>query len=139
MSVSLGLVPDEIIQHILEYTPPEDTLRHFQLASRRCCRIANEPTLWRYYCIGSFEYWSPRHNIGEKLRSKDKNIDWKSLFISRKRVNRHAAKLLDDVLATRARRYQRIEQICKLEYDVKDFLLQQSRVGDDAEDVLARR
>ncbi|KAJ2904643.1 uncharacterized protein MKZ38_007479 [Zalerion maritima] len=139
MSNSLNVFPDEIIQHILEYLPPENTLRCFQLVSRRSCRIANEPTLWKHYCRTSFKYWRPDHGIPQKIQVKEANVDWKSIFIERKRTNHSVAKILDGILSTKVRRNQRIGYICQQGYDAKDFLLQQCRVDDDAEDALARR
>jgi F-box protein 21 len=46
---------------------------------------------------------------------------------------------LDGVIATKLGQLKRMQGICEMGYDVKDYLLEQCHVDDDAEDVLARR
>jgi F-box protein 21 len=139
MRSSLDDFPDEIIRHILLYIPPEDTLCHFQLLSQRCHHLANEPLLWRWHCKNSFRYWNPEHKLEEKLRALASSVDWRGLWITRKRRNNRAARLLDGVISTKVGQIRRMEGICELGFDVKDYLLEQCRVGESAEDVLARR
>lgn len=136
---SLNCLPDEIIHHILTYVSPEDNLSSVQLVSRRLNHVANETLLWRYHCQTSFSFWHPDHRFQDKLASTPSHVEWKKLWIERTRNNATAARLLDDALATKVGRYGRIQQICLLGYDVKDFLLEQCRVDESAEDVLARR
>ncbi len=136
---SLESLPDELVQHILQYVAPEDALRSFSLLSRRLHRIAQEPLLWRFYCRSSFKYWNSDHQFQEKLRGPVYRVNWKRLFLLRLCRNAHATLLLDAIVESRVSRLQRIEQICHYGYDAKDFLLTQCRVDDSAEDVLARR
>ncbi|KAI5466479.1 Transglutaminase-like superfamily-domain-containing protein [Mariannaea sp. PMI_226] len=137
--MSLDQIPDEIIHHLLYYVSPEDTLANFQPVSRRLKLIASEPLLWRYYCRHAFKYWNPDHDLQGKLRGKASDVDWKSLYLLRKRQNGRVSRLLDLILETKVHRLKRIEQIVRLGYDAKDFLLEQCQVDDSSEDILARR
>lgn len=139
MPTSLEDIPDEIIRHILLYLPPGDALESFQLLSRRLHVLANEPLLWRWHCRNSFRYWHPDHKFREKLCARASSVDWKGLWITRKRNNKRIARWLDGVISTKVGQLRRLKQICELGYDAKDYLLEQCQVDDSAEDVLARR
>ncbi|KAL2139854.1 hypothetical protein VTI28DRAFT_4617 [Corynascus sepedonium] len=139
MRSSLEDIPDEIIRHILLYLPPEHTLESFQLISRRYHHLVNEPLLWRWHCQHSFRFWSPEHRLQEKLKALASSVDWKGLWITRKRGNNKAARLLNGVIATKVGQLRRLQGICELGYDVKDYLLEQCHVDESSEDFLARR
>ncbi|KAF5003396.1 hypothetical protein FDECE_10053 [Fusarium decemcellulare] len=132
-------VPDEIIQHLLYYIPPEDNLSSFQLLSHRLRRLANEPLLWRYHCQSNFRFWHPEHNFQRRLKGRASQTPWKDLFIVRKCRNAQLDRLLDEILATRVGRVRRFEKVCNFGYDAKDFLLEQCNTANSADDVLARR
>ena len=137
MRSSLEDIPDEIIRHILLYLPPEDTLSVFQLLSRRYYHLANEALLWRWHCRRSFRFWNPEHRLSEKLTVLASSVDWRGLWITRKRRNLKAARLLGGIIATKLGQLRRMQGICEMGYDVKDYLLEQCQA--DTEDVLARR
>ncbi|RSL67108.1 hypothetical protein CEP53_003135 [Fusarium sp. AF-6] len=137
--MSFSEVPDEIIQHLLYYVSPEDTLTNFQLISHRLRRLANEPLLWRYHCQSSFKFWHPEHRFHQRLRDRAPETPWKKLFIIRKCRNAQISRLLDEILATKVGRLRRFEEVCKLGYDAKDFLLEQCNADDSIDDHLARR
>ena len=139
MRDSLDYIPDEIIRHILLYLPPEDTLERFQFLSRRCYVLSNEPLLWRWHCRTSFRFWNPEHRIAEHLPLLASSVEWKRIWLTRKRKNTKAAQLLDGVIASKFGRLKRMRGICEMGLDVKDYLLEQCHVGDTVEDVLARR
>lgn len=136
---SLDDVPDEIIRQILDFVSPDNNLACVQLLSKRFNHLANEPLLWRYHCRTSFHYWHSDHRFREKLEQKAPEVDWKALWTTRKRANVRIANLLDGILSTKVGRLKKLEQICLLGYDAKDFLLEQCHADDCAEDVLARR
>lgn len=136
---SLDQIPDEIIHHILTFVSPEDNLLCVQLLSRRLNTLANEPLLWRQHCQTSFAHWDPSHDLPAKLGAKVSDVDWKGLFLLRKARNARISNLFDGILATKFGRVKKFEQICRLGYDAKDFLLEQCRTIDSADDVLARR
>lgn len=139
MGSSLEDIPDEIIRHILLYLPPDDTLESFQFLSRRYHHLANESLLWRWHCRNSFRFWNHEHKLAEKLAALASSTDWKALWVARKRRNTKAARLLDGVIATKRGQLRRLQGICEMGYDVKDYLLEQCHVDDAAEDALARR
>ncbi|KAF7542818.1 hypothetical protein G7Z17_g11247 [Cylindrodendrum hubeiense] len=135
----LDQVPDEIIHHLLYYVSPEDNLASFQLLSHRLNRLADEPLLWKYYCQRTFRFWNPEHGFHRRLKQRASEVDWKRLFILRNTRNARVSHLLDDILATKVGRLMKFEQICRLGYDAKDFLLDQCHTEESVEDVLARR
>ncbi|KAL2752215.1 hypothetical protein ACRALDRAFT_1066266 [Sodiomyces alcalophilus JCM 7366] len=135
----LDQIPDEIIHHILTFVSPEDNLLRVQLLSRRLNALANEPLLWRQHCRTSFAHWDPSHDLPGKLGAPVSDVDWKALFLLRKARNVHVANLFDSILATKFGRMEKFEQICRLGYDARDFLLEQCHTIDSADDVLARR
>ncbi|KAJ4291565.1 hypothetical protein N0V88_006163 [Collariella sp. IMI 366227] len=132
-------LPDEIVRHILLYLPPLDTLRSFQLLSRRFHHVANEPLLWRLHCRASFHHWNPEHEFDEKLTVLASSVDWRGLWTTRKKRNNRAARLLDSIISSKTRQLRKLQELCELGHDVKDFLLEQCHADESVEDVLARR
>ncbi|QPG93812.1 hypothetical protein C2857_002781 [Epichloe festucae Fl1] len=137
--MSLDQAPDEIIQQLLYHVSPEDNLRCFQLLGHRFHRLASQGLLWRHHCRTRFRYWSPEHGFHEKLHQAVASVKWKRLFLLREHRNRLVSKLFDEVLASKVGRLKRMEHICRLGYDAKDFLLDQCHTHESASDVLARR
>ncbi|EFY94189.2 F-box domain-containing protein [Metarhizium robertsii ARSEF 23] len=109
-----------------------------QLLCHRCYRLANDGLLWRYHCRSTFRYWRPDHSFGEKLQATVASVDWKYLFLLRTRSNHIVSQLLDGIVETKVGRFKKIEKICRLGYDAKDFLLVQCHIHESASDVLAR-
>ncbi|PTD04890.1 hypothetical protein FCULG_00001823 [Fusarium culmorum] len=137
--MSLLQIPDEIIQHLLYYIPPEDNLSSFQFLSHRLRHLANESLLWRYHCQSSFTFWNPEHNFYRRLKGRASSTPWKKIFLIRKSRNAQVERLLVEILETKVGRLKRFEKVCKFGYDAKDFLLEQCNADETAEDVLARR
>ncbi|KAL0939469.1 F-box domain-containing protein [Colletotrichum truncatum] len=137
--LSLDQVPDEILLQILYYISPEDNLLSFHPLSRRLHHLANEPILWRYYCLQSFKFWHPDHRFGEQLQKPVSEVLWKRLFLSRKRRNTKVSNLFSGILATKHGRVKKFEEICLLGLDAKDFLLTQAQTSETVDDVLSRR
>ncbi|KAI9871733.1 MAG: hypothetical protein M1830_002521 [Pleopsidium flavum] len=136
--LSITGLPDEIIQQILYYVPPA-SIPSLQQASKRFSDLTDEPLLWRYYCSTRFKYWSPEHDIKQKFGGYVTDVDWKKLYEHRCAVDRTTRRIIDSILASQMGRIEKFERIAELGYDAKDTLIQQYRVGDDAEDALARR
>ena len=136
---SLDVFPEEVIRVILQFVSPEDNLASIQPLSHRFHLIANEPLLWRSYCCRSWQYWHHDHMFREKLAMRATSVDWKGLWIARRRTQAEVSQLFDDMLSTRVGQLQRLKQICLKGYDAKDFLLEQCCTNEHAEDVLARR
>jgi len=136
---SLDAFADEIIRHILTFVSPEDALGSIQLLSHRFHALSNEPLLWKYYCQNSFVYWHPDHGFHEKLTARASSVEWKKLWLERKRGNADVARLLNGILTTKVGQLKKLQKICQLGYDAKDYLLEQCHCHGSAEDVLARR
>jgi F-box protein 21 len=136
---STEYLPDEILQLILYYVSPDDTLLNFQRVSRRFARVSCEPLLWRYHCLHGFKYWDSKHSIQQKLSASATNVDWKKLYLYRRHVDTQTTSALDGILAGQIRRIEKYESISQFGYDAKDSLLRHCRTRDDADDVLARR
>ncbi|KAK4146630.1 uncharacterized protein C8A04DRAFT_34824 [Dichotomopilus funicola] len=139
MRSSLEDIPDEIIRHILLYVSPEHTLLSIHRVSRRHHQLASEPLLWRFHCLTSFRFWHPEHGLEEKLKALASSVDWKGLWKIRKSRNQRAAELLDGIIATKFTQLKRMQALCEMGYDVKDYLLTQCHASYDMDDVLARR
>ncbi|KAK4171708.1 hypothetical protein QBC36DRAFT_382362 [Triangularia setosa] len=135
----LSNFPDEIIRHVLHFVSAEDNLYNFQLASRRLHNIANEPLLWRTYCLRYFNFWDPRHEIEKKLKARASSVGWKDLWLKRRRINFKVERLLDGIVKTTRRQARRIATICELGLDVKDYLLGQRYIDASDDYVLARK
>jgi F-box protein 21 len=134
----LDTLPDDVVHQLLYYVPPDDTLHAFQLTCRRFARLSNEPLLWRFHCR-NFKYWNSAHEISTKFRAPAAGVDWKLLFIRRSADNLKASRLFEEILTTTHRRWHRFEQVARLGYDAKEFLLKQCNAGAHLEDVLSRR
>lgn len=137
--MTLDALPDEIIQHLLLFVPPSDTLENLQYVSRRFRRLVDEPLVWRYHCVTRFKYWHPSHRFHEKLRQPVQQVDWKELFNLRKIQNSAIAVELNGIIRTKTKRFKRYGLIGQYGYDAKDFLLEQLHVDICSGDGLARR
>lgn len=136
-ATSLASVPNEIIQQILLYIPPSSAPA-IQQVSRRFNDLI-QPILWRYHCRTQFRYWDRKHNIQEKFADEVAKVDWKKVFATRHSVDRATSHAIDAILSCQVGRVEKFQSIVRFGYDAKDTLLRHLNVGDDAEDVLARR
>ena len=66
-------------------------------------------------------------------------VDWKKIFTQRHGIARSISRNIDSILSSQSGRIEKAEKIMGHGYDAKDTLLRHLNVGDDAEDVLARR
>lgn len=131
---------DELLLHIFADIPPEDNLKSLQLVCRKFHAVANDQTIWKRHCITSFKFWHEQHSFHEKVANpKPDAVDWKELWLRRRRTNAHLEILFQGILDTKVGRLERFRTICDYGYDAKDFLLEQGGTDDSMEDVLARR
>jgi len=130
---------DELLLDIFSYVPPEDNLRSVQLVCKKFYTVANDQTIWRRNCDVSFNYWRDEQWFLEKFNQEGADVDWKELWLKRRRTNAHIGRIFDAILETKIGRLERFREICEHGYDAKDFLLEQIETVDDAEDLLARR
>ncbi|KAK4497463.1 hypothetical protein PRZ48_011914 [Zasmidium cellare] len=132
-------LPDELLEAIVSYLPPTATLS-FGTTSRRANKITYEPLVWRRHCRNTWRYWEKSHVLEERLELPPTRTKWRQLFNERRRIDREAQELFDQMLTTQQWRFERMEKIASWGYDVKDLLLQlRDATPDDAEDVLCRR
>ncbi len=138
-STTITQLPDEVLQHILVYCPPHDVLLNIQQLSRRFQRLTSEPLLLRHHCRVEFKYWDAKHQINQKFLGSVGEVDWRRLYIRRRKVDADTTKLLDSILECQTDRISRFKSISDFGYDAKDTLLRHCRTDGAAEDVLARR
>lgn len=136
---TLNALPDEVLQHVLFYLSPQDTVLNLQRVSKRFNRLGNEPLLWRYYCRVQFQYWDSKHRIRHKFLGSVGDVDWKTLYTHRKKVDTQISEILDSILEDQINRIKKFNSIGEFGYDAKDTLLRHCHTGETAEDVLARR
>ena len=137
--VSLDSLPDEVLQHILYYISPHEILANAQKVSRRFNRLGSEPLLWRHYCLVEYKYWDSKHRIRQKFTGSVGDVDWKTLFTHRKKIDKETTETLDSILAGQINRIQKFKAIAGFGYDAKDTLLRHCGASEEAEDSLARR
>lgn len=132
-------LPDELLEAIVFYLQPHDAVA-FATTCKQCNKITFEPLVWRQHCIRQWKYWHDQHSWSEKLRSPPAQTRWRHLYNERQRIDRDAAKLFDELLASQQHRYSRIEDIAACGDDVREMLIRmRDQTPDDTEDVLARR
>lgn len=66
-------------------------------------------------------------------------VNWKKIFSDRHSFDRSISHEIGSILSNQVGRIEKAENIIKYGYDAKDILLRNLKVGDSAEDVLARR
>jgi F-box protein 21 len=135
---SLSRLPDEVLHIILRFTPPWSALA-LERTSERFGNVVNEPLLWRFYCQTSFAFWDSRHEISSKFKCPASSVDWKRLYLSRRRIDVSTTETLNSILASQVGRIDKVHSIVEFGYDAKDTLLRHAHSGPDRDDYLARR
>jgi F-box protein 21 len=130
---------DEILLQIFADVPPEDNLQSLQLVCRKFYNVGSDQTIWKRNCITSFRYWKDSRRFQNLVAGDKADVDWKEMWLARRRTNTRIGNLFDGILATKVGRLHRFRDICQFGYDAKDFLLEQLGTPDEADDVLARR
>jgi F-box protein 21 len=130
---------EELQQHVLWYVSPADLLSSVQRVSKHLRRLASEPLLWRHLCREHFKYWDSKHRIRQKLSGNVGDVDWKALYVHRKRIESETANILDSIIGGQVNRIHKFKMIADFGYDAKDELLKHCRTSETTEDVLARR
>ena len=137
MAVVLSELPVEVLNQIISYLPPS-TVPTLQIVSRRFYNLP-QPLLWRDHCLSQFKHWNAEKDLEFKLSKGVVVTDWKKIFADRYTVDRSIARDVGGILASQRNRIEKAERIMGHGYDAKDMLLRSLNVGDEAEDVLARR
>lgn len=137
MSCSLNDLPNEVIQEILLHVPPI-CIPAFQQVSSKFNRLAGS-LVWRHHCQTQFKYWSPQHRMREKFSANVEEVDWKSIFAERYRIDCATSHAVDSILSSQVGRIEKAQLIVKYGYDAKDCLLRNLRSTQRTEDILARQ
>ena len=137
MAKSIGDLPTEIIQQILENVPPT-SIPAVQLVSRSFSIII-QPLLWRHYCQVKYRFWRADRDVEAKYADEVVKTDWKALYTERYRLDQEIDQELDSILSSQNGRIEKVERITALGYDSKDALLRHIHTPETADDVLARR
>ena len=131
-------LPDELLEAIAFYLPPAETLA-FGTTCKRGNKIAYEHLIWRAHCITGWRYWAQEHELEDKLERPPAQTQWRKLYNERRKTDKKALEIFDELLKTQQHRVQRMEEVSAMGYDVKDLLLKlRDETPEDAEDVLAR-
>jgi F-box protein 21 len=138
-SITLNHLPDEVLQQILFYCSPRDVLVNIQYTSRRFRILGHEPLLWRHHCRVGFKYWDSKHHIAQKFGGSAADVDWKTLYMHRRRIDKETTDYLDSILEGQTNRISKFKSIAEFGYDAKDTLLRHCRTVSTAHDVLARK
>lgn len=137
MAIKLNELPNEVIYQILLNLPPASAPK-VQQVSRQFNDLA-QPILWRSHCRTYFKYWSPEHEIQQKLSGIVAKVDWKKVFLERHIADRATTLHINSIISSQTNRISKSTKIVAYGYDAKDTLLRHLDVGDEAEDLLARR
>lgn len=137
MAVVLSELPVEVLHQIISYLPPF-TVPTLQTVSHKFNNLP-QPLLWRDHCLSQFKHWNAEQDVESKLSKGVVDTDWKKIFADRYSIDRSIARDVDGILASQRNRIEKAERIMGHGYDSKDMLLRNLNVGDEAEDVLARR
>ena len=137
--LTLNALPDEVLQQILIYLSPHDTIWNIQRVSKRLNRLGNGLLLWRYHCRVEFKYWDSKHQIKQKFLGSVGDVDWKLLYKDRIQVDKQTTASLNSILEGQTNRIEKYGTIGDFGYDVKDTLLRHCLTSEAADDVLARR
>jgi len=132
-------LPNEVIYQILQCLSPSD-VPSLELVSKGFRTLARQPVLWQHFCRSSFRYWDQRWDIDSRFKANAANVeDWKGIYSERHLIDRSTTHQIDSILSSQVGRIGKSAKIIGLGYDAKDTLIRHLGVGDDAEDVLARR
>ena len=99
----------------------------------------DSPVVWRHLCRTGYTIWAPHHNIASKYAGPLGDVDWRTLYMRRRRIDSETKRLIDHVVATQHKRIRCINEIAEFGGDAKETLLRECRCPDDADDMLARR
>lgn len=138
-SPAFAELPTEMLEAIFLHLDPNSLFALAQVNRLIKHLTTDSPVIWRHLCRTSFTTWAPHHHIAAKLAGPLSHVDWRTLYMRKRFIEREATRLLDHVVATQHKRIQCINEIADFGYDAKETLLRECATPDDAHDVLARR
>ncbi|CAE6532646.1 unnamed protein product, partial [Rhizoctonia solani] len=135
MSLTRLLLIPELVVHCLSHLPPSkynDTSVRTLLACTETCRSLGE-------IAKTDVLWEP-HYKARYLRGRDAEGEWYNRYVSHRKADIQAVKLLDDIISTPSKRDESIVQLVEmgdLAWDALDIQAV-SRVPPELEDIWAR-
>lgn len=136
---ALQYLPDELLEAVIFHLPADDTVA-FARTCKRGKQIALEHLVWRNHCLQGWRYWDARHDLKNKISDPPAQTKWRYMYNERRKNDKQALELFNDLLATQQNRIHRMEEISKLGDDATDLMMElRDQTPNDAEDVLARR
>lgn len=132
-------LPTEMLEAIFLHLDPTSLFTLAQVNRQMKHLTTDSPVIWRHLCRTSFTTWAPHHHIDAKFAAPLSDVDWRTLYMRKRRIEHETKQLLDHVIATQHKRIQCINEIAEFGYDAKETLLRECATPDEAEDVLARR
>src|SRR6478752_4462520 len=139
MAPAFTELPTEILEAIFLHLDPPSLLSVAQTCRLVRKLTADAPLIWRHFCQTHFKNWDPQHGIIAKFAGPLSDVDWRSVFIRRVKIEQETLRLLDKLLEGQQNRIRHINEIAEFGYDVKEVLLRECACDDGKEDVLARR
>lgn len=130
-------LPDEVIQAILSYIPPQQ-VPSIQLVCTRFVNVAAEPLLWKGYCVSSFRWWRKDHHLQVRLQ-EPADTEWRRLYAHRHQASRSTLRALDRILDNETGRLDQLQQILEIGYDAKGALLEAFDAAKESDKYLAQR
>jgi F-box protein 21 len=132
-------LPTEILEAIFLNLDPHSLISLSQTSKPIKGLTADSSIIWRHLCQTQFKTWDSRHNIVAKFAGPLSDVDWRSLYMEKFRIEIRTRELLNRIVSTQHQRIRCINEIADFGYDAKEILLKEGECPDDAEDVLARR
>lgn len=139
MAPAFTELPTEILEAIFLHLDPPSLLSVAQTCRHVRKLTADAPLIWRHFCQTHFKSWDPQHGIVAKFAGPLSDVDWRSVFFRRVKIEQETLRLLDKVLESQQDRIRHMNEIADFGYDVKEVLLKECACDDGREDVLARR
>ena len=96
---AISTLPDELLEAITFYLPPDATLS-FGTACKRINKIAYEHLVWRRHCIQTWRYWESTHELQERLQQPPAQTKWRHLYNERRRTDKLAMETFEELLKT---------------------------------------
>lgn len=75
----------------------------------------------------------------EKFADDVLKVDWNKIFVERHHIDCSTSRTIDSILSSQTGRVEKYQRIVDHGYDAKDTLMRHLNMGDEVEDVLARR
>ena len=137
-AMTLFDLPSEVIDQIILFIPPA-YLPTVELVSKQFNIFAKQPVIWRQHCQTQFSAWNAGRKIDQRLAGNVRDTDWKAFFTERHGIDRAITREINSILNSQSSRIKKSTIIVQFGYEAKDTLLRHCNVGDEVDDVLARR